>query len=1028
MITVIYGLPGTGKTSCIAERIRELSARGEKSLLFVPEQTLSDTERLFYHLLPRDCLRFVTLTSFTKKAKEIAENFCRLKPYAPQTVKLTLVAEILARHGKNIALADKTLALFEEFAREAFTPETLSALDEGGSLTQKLRSLFTLYDEYGAVLAENYSDMNGNVAKAADLLAEGTAEIEESVFFDGFDGFSGEQLRFVQSLVKSGDNVTITLPFDRSRPDLECAAFAVKSAMKLSAFSPCKFVNAAVETKASPRVPKEFCAFSAPDVYAECEFVAAYIKRLAQNGASYKDIAIINEGASRPLESALSRQNVPYFTDKSTPLTDKPIVKFIITCLEAATLRPEKVAAFLQSGFARVKIEKQPRLLPKTICFSVKPHAETVLLLKNGGFHNRNGYNLFNRKNTGKFADVVKKYGITAKEMRYPFDYRVKHETDQTIVKSLYMRFGDLYAAERVRKHAVRLLTNLRDCVDGKTGAEACEALCRFVFDDMNVKKGVFSIISARGGKFGRGFNADKEKNAAYKKIWELTVEALESVHEAVKSKTVTLDGFTELVKYALSRTMSAKPPQVIDAVTIGDLRRSHFSAIKTLIIVGATRGNFPGANNSGGNFFSPREREKLAKFGAEIFDDAAARHMRESFVIYKAVTTPSERLVITFAESDEMYRETLPAPSLKFDGENISVDLGVKKAKTKVVKTENFDDNFFALTEKSAEFINSANGYGDFYKPSDEIQAIDAKRLLTPPRGFSPSAIDSINNCLFAYFAERGLKITPPENENKSALSPVDRGNIVHLCLENLAHENGDDDAEKAQRIIREYAATNLRNGFDENSRECRAALALLPHISVLLQEVREELCENKFNIAAEEKRLAFDFGGVRVGGKADRIDVKNDEVRIIDYKTGAEKFGRNSDDRILAGLDWQLLLYLFGWSESHAASKAAVCYQSCGSSLADVHAEETLTLSETETAAIRAENFKLTQYPQKGALSADETKTLKRVLEGKLAARLAQMFAGNVSAKPVTLGEKEVSCEWCGYKGACENVRRKF
>ena len=64
----------------------------------------------------------------------------------------------------------------------------------------------------------------------------------------------------------------------------------------------------------------------------------------------------------------------------------------------------------------------------------------------------------------------------------------------------------------------------------------------------------------------------------------------------------------------------------------------------------------------SSGGIFSDRERQQLGSSGLELSNFTEQRLIDERFVAYKALTSPSEKLIITFSQGDISGREKYPS------------------------------------------------------------------------------------------------------------------------------------------------------------------------------------------------------------------------------------------------------------------------------------------------------------------------------------------------------------------------------
>ena len=75
MIHFILGGSGSGKSTCLREKIKETAEKGKQIYLFVPEQFTLETERNYYRLLSPEIFQKVTITSFTRLAYQVFKTF-----------------------------------------------------------------------------------------------------------------------------------------------------------------------------------------------------------------------------------------------------------------------------------------------------------------------------------------------------------------------------------------------------------------------------------------------------------------------------------------------------------------------------------------------------------------------------------------------------------------------------------------------------------------------------------------------------------------------------------------------------------------------------------------------------------------------------------------------------------------------------------------------------------------------------------------------------------------------------------------
>lgn len=196
--------------------------------------------------------------------------------------------------------------------------------------------------------------------------------------------------------------------------------------------------------------------------------------------------------------------------------------------------------------------------------------------------------------------------------------------------------------------------------------------------------------------------------------------------------------------------------------------------------------------------------------------------------------------------------------------------------------------------------------------------------------RIFSISQIETYGKCPYRYFVERVLNLQGFE-EIEELLTPIERGILYHEVLYEFYTEwkklgkRISENIDEAKNLI-EKIAKEKANEFQINHPLWKV------EISELIKNMREfidkEASNNSgfipayFEVAFGPKigpRRKTDveifttepvqLGKVKIQGKIDRIDIRNDEFIIYDYKTG--KVGVNAKE-IESGIHLQIPLYI--------------------------------------------------------------------------------------------------------------------
>lgn len=197
----------------------------------------------------------------------------------------------------------------------------------------------------------------------------------------------------------------------------------------------------------------------------------------------------------------------------------------------------------------------------------------------------------------------------------------------------------------------------------------------------------------------------------------------------------------------------------------------------------------------------------------------------------------------------------------------------------------------------------------GHFYKPRMEANDFSRERvrkLLS--EGISPSAINKFIGCPLDFYYRYVIGLGE-EEEVEERMTDATFGSVVHLVLEKFyvkfignfpeikdfeaLKTSLDDELDQALDAV--YSVSNTSTG-ENLLLKSLAKKMLLNFIEAEVQALAESApeyrrrlrdVETKLERVIEEEYTQLGFP-VLIRGKADRIDEINDEVHIIDYKTG--------------------------------------------------------------------------------------------------------------------------------------------
>lgn len=237
---------------------------------------------------------------------------------------------------------------------------------------------------------------------------------------------------------------------------------------------------------------------------------------------------------------------------------------------------------------------------------------------------------------------------------------------------------------------------------------------------------------------------------------------------------------------------------------------------------------------------------------------------------------------------------------------------------------------NFIATPKKEREVAKSS-------ELLDRLQKIAAA-------GFSPSALTHYLRDPMRFYEERVLGIEPILS-SESMVSHKDQGTILHAVLESLftpfqnrdlSEKDYDQMLEKLPKVLEAQFESIYGNCSSLQGKNHLIYQVLLAHCNRFLHYEKDLVAHGAtIQILALEAPFTIDFPlsefdfPIRLKGTVDRIDKVNEQVRIIDYKSGKAEVSALSLDPTALQFDdpkmavaFQVLTYAFQYLKEQPSS----------------------------------------------------------------------------------------------------------
>lgn len=982
MLRLITGRIGSGKTTSVYSEIRTRVQQGESVMLIIPEQYSFCTEKMMLSLLGARGADKVEVVSFTFLCERLLKKYgLNSNPGLDDSTRalmmslaLESVSDSLSVYGKHrysASVITRMLKVIKEFRQCAVSSDMLRETSRNMDdclLKSKLDELSLVMDAYTALVSDSYFDEECALDELCNVLDEHKDFIGKTVFFDGFRGFTSQELKVMERIFAQSEDVYVTVCTDipSEVDDLGCFAHTKRTVRKLIHIAEKNNVKVAppehteVFTEkqySNPELPllekslyentyetydketENIIICSAEDFESECDFVAHTVKNLIRTqGLRCRDIAIISRSENnyaRQIRSALRKNGVPVFEDRRQPIATQPLIEFLlgVTDIAVSGFSCDTVMRVLKTGMTGLSVEEISELENYAVMWQINGNK----WLEDWTAHPDGlGEKMLEK-------DVARLERINASR--------------NTVVTPLK-----------------KLRFELRDC-DGLSVAKALYN----ILVDMNVAENLRALAET--------LNTKGETDLAIEqgRIWDVVIEILDRIAFSLEGIKLSAKRFNELLNLIVSMYTLGNLPQGLDEIIIGSADRVKTTAPKVVFAVGVNDGLFPMVPVADG-ILSDNERKVLSSLDLNMDDNFEQKMMEERFIAYNTLCSPSDRLYVTYSRKDitgaqlapselvaQIKRifpkvtvlDTVTTPEIDYiEGDIPAFELMARLSLRGGIMHSTLEEYFSSRSDYKdrVSALNRAVNKGEFEIKDKDI----SKKLFGFNMYMSASRTEVYHKCPFEYFCKYGLGAQP---RKIAELDPMQKGTAIHYVLENLIASYGSDGLcamPKVQRdkcvrdMLESYFSEILVPGEDMGERfnylyrqlgfiVCEVVDRLVNEFSVseFVPVAFELSIDSDGEVPAYEIPLP-DGGTLKLKGSVDRVDVMEnaDEtfVRVVDYKSGGKKFDLNE---VYYGLNMQMLIYLFaiwknGFRDYKNITPAGILYMPVNAPFAKIEREE--------------------------------------------------------------------------------------
>lgn len=985
-LRLIVGRSGTGKTHrCFSEIEEKLISNpdGPPLLYIVPDQMTFHTEYAFATLPTLAGMTRLDVYSFSRLSLRVLERLGGVTRQHLTTVGLSMILRKIVEDRKSqlkifqkaadqrgfYGLLQQTVSEFKRYCLSAEDLKTRYqdlASDENSDetiLKDKLHDLQLVYNDFETALLGKYVDSDDYLNLAASKIPYWDELKNAEIIIDGFESFTPQELTVVLALLKTAKRVTITLTLDRI---YEGTAPKDLTLFRRTAYTCTKLIEMALDDGIEiedPIICEENHKFKyeglrtlehsfekrpfvtgpvdgsirlseAVNRREEIEAAAREVIHLVRDeGLRYRDISVLTRDLSsyrELIETIFVDYGIPIFSDQKRTMHHHPLIELIRSSLDTILQNWRYEAVF--------------RALKTDLMYPL-----------GDDLHKR-------REEVDRLENYVLAFGIHGEHWRSnkPWIYREYRGLDE----------NDVAQSEREKQiqkwiNGTRwqlsspLITFEKNMKKARTVKEKAAELYHYLAGLAVTDK--IENLRDRAEKEGR-----LDEAREHDQVWKAVIDCLDQLVEAAGNERMSLEQFAQVLDTGLDALRFALVPPALDQVLVGSIDRTRSSDIRMTFVLGVNEGILPAKPHEDG-ILSDEDREGLAARDVELSPNGREQLLDEEYLIYRAFTSPSERLYLSYPLASEDGGSLMPSPLVN------RLEKMFPQMQPEFVSGEPYEvplEEQLSFIVPSTRTINHTGGLlrrlqkgypvhdmwwgvynwmvqspkwrdatirrlsSRFYQNKENSLPVDmAEELYGHDIQASVSRMEMFNGCPFTQFLSYGLHL---KERDIYRLEAPDIGQLFHAALKMMTEILTSQNKQWAELTKEECEALSTKVVEELAPRLQRQILLSSSRFHYLKRKLRETVSRSAWTLTRHAKAsgfspiglelpfgpgkdlppLQFDLPNGRkmeIVGRIDRVDKGETShgmlLRVIDYKSGVKELNLSE---VYYGIALQMLAYL--------------------------------------------------------------------------------------------------------------------